>query len=98
FDDDTAALLSSVVMAATFLVPLWGWIGRRIGMRRLLWVGYGSSGIITLSLAVLAHPAWLVAVVLVAAGLLTSLIDGAGNVPFLRAVKPSQRSRMTAVF
>jgi len=98
FDDDTAALLSSFVMAATFLVPVWGWIGRRIGMRRLLWIGYGCSGVVTISLAVLAHPAWLVAAVLVVAGLLTSLIDGAGNVPFLRAVKPSQRSRMTAVF
>ena len=98
FDDSTAAALSSLVMAATFLVPLWGWIGRRIGMRRLLWIGYGLSGVVTLSLAVFAHPAWLAAALLVLAGVVTSLIDGAGNVPFLRAVKPSQRSRMTAVF
>ncbi|HKY96072.1 MAG TPA: MFS transporter, partial [Kiloniellales bacterium] len=98
FDEETAAALSSLVMAATFLVPLWGWIGRRIGMRRLLWIGYGLSGLVTLSLAVLAHPAWLAAALLVLAGIVTSLIDGAGNVPFLRAVKPSQRSRMTAVF
>jgi drug/metabolite transporter (DMT)-like permease len=98
FDDSTAAALSSLVMAATFLVPLWGWIGRRIGMRRLLWIGYGLSGVVTLSLAMLAHPAWLAAALLVLAGIVTSLIDGAGNVPFLRAVKPSQRSRMTAVF
>lgn len=98
FDDSTAAALSSLVMAATFVVPVWGWIGRRIGMRRLLWIGFGTSGVITLSLAVLSHPAWLAAMVLVIAGLFTSLIDGAGNVPFLRAVKPSQRSRMTAVF
>jgi MFS family permease len=98
FDDDTAAALSSLVMAATFLVPLWGWIGRRIGMRRLLWIGYGLSGVVTLSLVVLGQPAWLAATLLVLAGVATSLIDGAGNVPFLRAVKPSQRSRMTAVF
>jgi MFS family permease len=98
FGDDTAAALSSLVMAATFLVPLWGWIGRRIGMRRLLWIGYGLSGVITLSLAVLGQPAWLAAALLVLAGIATSLIDGVGNAPFLRAVKPLQRSRMTAVF
>ena len=98
FSDDVAAILSSLVMAATFLVPVWGWIGRRIGMRRLLWIGYGASGVTTICLAFVSHPAWLAATVLVFAGLVTSLIDGAGNVPFLRAVKPSQRSRMTAVF
>jgi MFS family permease len=98
FDKSTAAALSSLIMAATFLVPVWGWIGRRIGMRRLLWIGYGASGVVTLSLAVLDHPAWLAAALLVVAGLVTSLIDGVGNAPFLRAVKPLQRSRMTAVF
>lgn len=98
YDEETASLLSSMVMAATFLIPLWGWIGRRIGMRRLLWIGYGLSGASTLLLAAVGSPAWVAAALLVACGILTSVIDGAGNVPYLRAVKPSQRSRMTAVF
>lgn len=98
FDEETASLLSSLVMAATFLIPLWGWIGRRIGMRRLLWTGYGLSAATTLLLAAVGDPAWLAATLLVVCGVVTSVIDGAGNVPYLRAVKPSQRSRMTAVF
>ncbi len=98
FDVETASLLSSLVMAATFLIPLWGWIGRRIGMRRLLWIGYGLSAAVTLLLAGVASPAWLAATLLVVCGVVTSVIDGAGNVAYLRAVKPSQRSRMTAVF
>jgi len=98
YDTQVAGLLSSIVMGATFLVPAWGWLVRRYGVRRMLTVGYLLSGSITLLLAAVGQPPWLAATILVVAGLATSIIDGAGNVIFLRAVKPSQRSQMTAVF
>jgi hypothetical protein len=41
---------------------------------------------------------WMVAAVLVAAAITTGAIDGAGNVPFLRAVHPMERAEMTTVF
>jgi hypothetical protein len=36
--------------------------------------------------------------VLVAAAMVTGIIDGAGNLPFLRAVHPWERPEMTTVF
>ncbi len=95
---DTAGAIASAVMGITFLVPLWGWIGRRITFRRLLMLGYTLSALSTLPLAFIGEPPWLAAGLLVLASVLTSLIDGAGNVPFLRAVRPLQKAEMTAVF
>lgn len=95
---ETAGAIASAVMGITLLVPLWGWIGRRITFRRLLIAGYTLSALSTLPLAIVGHPAWLAAGLLILASILTSLIDGAGNVPFLRAVRPLQKAEMTAVF
>lgn len=98
YDRGTAGAIASLVMCVTFLVPLWSWIGRRITLRRLLILGYAISGLVTLLLALVQDPRWLAAGVLILASVLTSMIDGAGNVPFLRAVKPLQKAQMTAVF
>ena len=38
------------------------------------------------------------AIALVAAAVVTGIIDGAGNLPFLRAVHPWERPEMTTVF
>ena len=46
----------------------------------------------------MGEPPWLAAGLLIFASILTSVIDGAGNTPFLRAVKPLQKAEMTAVF
>ena len=90
--------LVSIGVAATFLVPLWGWIGQRIGLRRLLIVAYAASGLVTLLVALLAGAPLLGAAALVFAAVASSGIDGAGNVPFLRAVHPLERPEMTTVF
>jgi hypothetical protein len=91
----------AIVSAGTgclFLVPLWGWIGRRWSIRRLLIGGYAATGAATLLAALVAGEAWLVAAALVLAALGASVIDGAGNVPFLRAVHSHERAEMTTVF
>jgi ACDE family multidrug resistance protein len=98
YSRDTAGAIASAVLGITFLVPLWGWIGRRITFRRLLILGYGLSALSTIPLALVGEPPWLAAGLLIFASILTSLIDGAGNTPFLRAVKPLQKAEMTAVF
>lgn len=98
YSRDTASALASAVMGITFLVPLWAWIGRRVTFRRLLIAGYLLSALSTLPLALIGEPPWLAAGLLVLASILTSLVDGAGNTPFLRAVKPLQKAEMTAVF
>lgn len=97
-DPVTAGAIVSLGSAALFIVPLWGWVARRYGVRRLLMAGYGASGLITLAIASASGIPWLIAAVLIAAALLTGAIDGAGNVPFLRAVHPTERPEMTTVF
>jgi MFS family permease len=97
-DKVAAGAVVSVGAAALFVVPLWGWLARRYGVRRLLVCGYVASGLVTLGIAVASGVPWLAAVVLIAAALATGVIDGAGNVPFLRAVHPTERPEMTTVF
>jgi len=88
----------SVGMMMVFLVPVWGWVGRQIGLRRLLMTGYLLAGGMTVVVAVVAATPWLGVAALALAAFGASVIDGAGNVPFLRAVHPYERSEMTAVF
>jgi MFS transporter, ACDE family, multidrug resistance protein len=80
------------------LVPFWGWIGRRYGLRRLLQVGYTSAGILSIFAALAFHVPWLCASLLALAALGTETIDGAGNLLFLRAVHAYERPEMTTVF
>jgi MFS family permease len=97
-DKVAAGAVVSVGAAALFVVPLWGWLARRYGVRRLLVCGYVASGLVTLGIAVASGVPWLAAVALIVAALATGVIDGAGNVPFLRAVHPTERPEMTTVF
>lgn len=97
-DELTAGTVVSVGAATLFLVPLWGWIARRYGVRRLLVGGYVASGLISLAVAVALGAPWPMAAILVTAALITGVIDGVGNVPFLRAVRPMERPEMTTVF
>ncbi len=97
-DRVTTGAIVSVASGALFIVPLWGWLARRYGLRRLLVVAYAASGLASLAVAVASGVPWLVAAVLVTAAIITGAIDGAGNVPFLRAVHPMQRAEMTTVF
>jgi MFS family permease len=84
--------------ACVFLAPLWGRLGRRFGMRRLLVGGYVAGGLTTMAVTVIAGVPWLGAAALLLAAFATGSIDGAGNLPFLRAVHPLERPEMTAVF
>ena len=95
---ETGGAIVSLGMSAVFLAPLWGWVGRRYGFRRLLIVGYGLSALATYSIAIFAGLPDLAAVLLVTAALASGVIDGAGNLPFLRSVHSWERPEMTTVF
>ncbi len=84
--------------AALFLTPLWGWMARRYGMRPMLVAGHGATAALTATVAAIAGEPWLGASLLVGAALAASVIDGVGNAPFLRAVRPLERAEMTTVF
>lgn len=91
-------LVSSLVMGFMFLIPLWGWCGRRLGLRWILTVGFGVSGLATLLAAVLAGMPWVALGLLVAAAFLMVMLDSVGNMPFLLAVHRHERAEMTSVY
>ncbi len=97
-DEMASATMVSMGAATMFLVPMWGWVGRRYGLRLLLAVGYTLTGVMSMAVTAAAAGPWLGPLSLVGAALAASIIDGAGNVPFLRAVHPHQRPEMTSVF
>lgn len=98
FGEETSGVITSTAMGFFCLVPLWGWLGRRYGLRRLLIAAYGIAGLAALLVAPAAGVPWLGVLVMVGAAFGASIVDGAGNVPFLRAVHPFERAEMTTVF
>ncbi len=95
---ETGGLVVSIGTAWTWLVPLWGWTGRRFGLRALMRVGYAGAGILSIAAATTAsQPGW-GAFFLVMAACSAGALDGAGNLLFLRAVHPYERAEMTTVF
>lgn len=96
--EETGGLIVSAGLAMLLLVPLWGWVGRRHGVRRLLMVGCLVSGALTMAAAAFAGAPWLTAALLVAAAIGTGAAEGTGNLPFLRAVRPRERAEMLTVY
>ncbi len=96
--DDVAGMMASAGSASVLLVPLWAKIGRRYGIRALMLAGYAASAVVSVVVAVFAGSPWLGVGLLLFAAVATSLIDGAGNMLFLRAVHPHERPEMTSVF
>ncbi len=93
----TGALISIGSMSL-FLVPLWGWIGRRYGFRRLLTAGYLLTGLCSLAVTLAAGSMWGGLSTLIVATIAAGIIDGAGNMPFLKSVSPDERPEMTGVY
>ena len=95
---ETGGVIVSIGSAWMWLVPLWGWAGRRYGLRRLLMAGYAVTGVLSVCAALAFQIPWLGAVMILLAAFGTETIDGAGNLLFLRAVHPHERPEMTTVF
>ena len=95
---ETGGLIVSAGASALYTVMLWGWLGRKIGIRYLLVLGYSLTGIVTLSIGFASGDPWIAAALMIMAALGISMTDGAGNVPFLRAVHSLERAEMTAVY
>src|SRR5262245_9486702 len=97
---DTGGALVSLGLAPMLLVRVWGRLGQAIGIRNLLCLGYALTGTLSLTAAAaaaLGAPLACMTLMCLAAFSAT-VIDGAGNVPFLRAVHHYERAAMTSVF
>jgi MFS family permease len=98
YGPEAGGLLVSAGQLPMLAVRAWAALGQRYGLRRLLALGYAGCGIATLAVGtMMGWPIVAMACICLAA-LFATMIDGAGNVPFLRAVRPLERSEMTAVF
>jgi predicted MFS family arabinose efflux permease len=95
---ETGGLIVSIGVGWMWTVLLWGWLGRRFGIRRLLLFGYAATGCVTLATVPAMGTPLLGATMLVLSALVAETIDGAGNSLFLRAVHVHERSEMTSVF
>ena len=92
-------VIVSTGMAFIFLVPVWAWLGRRYGLRRLFVVMFLVTGLVTPLVAVVSGwSAWAGPAVLIIAALFASVVDGGGHIPFYRAVRPLERSEMAGVY
>jgi predicted MFS family arabinose efflux permease len=91
-------LLVALGSAFMLLVPFWGWMARRFGIRRVSVIAYSLSAVGMTAAALLSSWPWLGAACLVAGVAAMSVIDGYGNALFFRACKPSQRIAMTPIF
>jgi ACDE family multidrug resistance protein len=100
YPPEVGGALVSLGLAPMLLVRVWGRIGGRIGIRNLLVLAYSLTGVASLLAAVAAaagNPLVCMGL-LVLAAFAATMIDGAGNVPFLRAVRHYERAPMTSVF
>lgn len=95
---ETGGALVSIGTGWMWFVPLWGWAGRRYGLRRLLQCGYAAGGVLSIAAGSAFGLPWLGAVLALMAAFGVEMLDGAGNLLFLRAVHPYERSEMTTVF
>ncbi len=81
-----------------FASPLFGWIARRIGLRRHIMACFFLNALATTAaIFATASPGWLAATLLTAAIGAVGL-DSVCMVPFLRAVRTRERPEMTMVF
>jgi ACDE family multidrug resistance protein len=99
FADETIGILVSAGMIPMFLIRVWARIAKHKGIRPVLMFGYAAADLATLCAGLLAGGAPQISIVfLLLAALFATVIDGAGNVPFLRAVHPFERESMTSVY
>lgn len=96
--EEAGGAIVSIGTGWIWLVPLWGLLAQRFGVRRLMVTGYAAAGLCSLAAAASVGLGWLAPVLLLIAGLGASTLDGVGNLLFLRAVHPYERAEMTTIF
>ena len=88
----------SIGTAWVLSVTWWGRMGRRYGLRRLLTLGFLATSALSVLVGFWAASPWIALTLLVWNALAATALDGAGNVPFLRAVRPFERAEMSGVY
>jgi MFS family permease len=93
-----AAVLLSAGNAVLFGVAFIGKLAQRQGIRPLIVGAFTGAGSLTVAAGFAYSWPWVVAPLLLAGALCCMVLDGLGNIPFLRAVRSLERPQMTTVF
>jgi len=98
FSREQGALAVSAGNALLFLTPLFGELGSRFGIRKVLTGGFVLAGVATLFAGLSYHNPYLSLGFLMLAATGCVALDALGTIPFFRAVHPYERAQMTTVF
>ncbi len=96
--DRLGGLVLSVTNGFLFAAPVMLIWVRRHSVRHAVRVGFLMSGILFVAATLTADLPWLAVLALFAGSLFLILLDISAGLPFLMAVKPSERTEMSAVY
>ena len=96
--DKVGGIALSVSNALLFASPLMLRHARRTSVRRAVRLAFGLCGALFVAAAVVSPLPWLTVVACMGASVFLVLLDVVGGLPFLMAVKPSERTEMSAVY
>lgn len=96
--EEAGGLIVGACNMLLLITPGIGWLARRTGVRRVVIGAFVFSGLATSTVALAYPDPWAGFWLFLLAGLGVVALDAVGTVPFLRAVRASERDEMTMVF
>ena len=96
--DKVGGIALSISNALLFISPLMLRYARRRSVRRAVRMAFGLCGLCFVASALFSPLPWLAVLAMMGASVFLVLLDVVGGLPFLMAVKPSQRTEMSAVY
>lgn len=96
--EQTGGLLLSLTNATLFLTPFMLRLMHRLGVRGTVRLGFAGATLLFAFAGLLHASPWIAVSILFCASLFLILLDVSGGLPFLLAVKPSERTEMSAIY
>ncbi|MDR7123444.1 MFS transporter [Pseudotabrizicola sp. 4114] len=96
--DKVGGVALSLSNALLFASPLMLRYARAASVRRTVRFAFGISGVLFVAAALVAPLPWATVLCCMLAAVFLVLLDIVGGLPFLMAVKPSERTEMSAVY
>ncbi|NNC79402.1 MAG: MFS transporter [Acidimicrobiales bacterium] len=98
FDETVAGLFLSAIAALLFLSPAIRAIAEQVGNRKIIVLGFTIVGSMMITLGALGEPRKIGVAFWMLAASGGVCLDVLGNIPFMRTVKPRERTAMATVF
>lgn len=97
-DETIVAAMLAAGQGLLLASPLFGRLGRRFGLRRVIVCAATLTGVVSIAAGLIRPDPAVAAAMFVVAAMGSTALDALGNIPFLRAVHHYERSEMTSVF